>query len=317
MLIRRAVETRGCILSCNHSRNIDIPFPYDTISVISREIKVEAKEKGLVLNTFRRLIGGFLCFLMSPIPALCAPSATAQPAGQVRALIPTATKNAQATKVNDDLQWNDLLNTGPKGRLRAGLTDGSILSLGSSSELRVVQHDAVSQQTSLEMNLGKVRSKVVKITQPGGKFEVKTGNAVIGVIGTDFYVSYEPNKTTVICYTGKVWVTPIGDAKVIKNSGESTQDQVTVNAGQMVVINSAIPPAGFEPQNTPPDVQRASIEDTSVPDRVPSVGHPHLVRNLIIGAGVAAVGWTVGIKLGAGTPAPPQQGCNPKDGGCR
>ena len=39
--------------------------------------------------------------------------------------------------------------------MRAGLTDGSILSVGSNSELRVVQHDAASQQTSLEMNYGK------------------------------------------------------------------------------------------------------------------------------------------------------------------
>src|SRR3984885_10428248 len=128
MLIRRGVETRDGILSCNHSRNIDIPFPYDTISVISREIKVEAKEKGLVLNTFRRLIGGFLCFLMSPIPALCAPSATAQSAGQFRFLMPTATKNAQATKVNYALQLNYLLNTDPKGRLHGFLTQVSILS---------------------------------------------------------------------------------------------------------------------------------------------------------------------------------------------
>jgi len=146
---------------------------------------------------------------------------------------------------------------------------------------------------------------------------VKTANAVIGVIGTDFFVSYEPNKTTVICYTGTVTVTPVGDAKVVKNSGETSQGQVTVNAGQMVVISSVIPPAGFAPQSTPPDVQRASIEETTVPDRLPPTGHPHLVRNLIIGAGVAAAGWTIGTRLGAGTPAPPQQGCNPKDGGCR
>ena len=96
---------------------------------------------------------------------------------------------------------------------------------------------------------------------------MKTPNAVIGVIGTDFYVSYDGNKTTVICYTGKVSVTPIGNAKVVKNSGQSTQDQILVSAGQMVVISSEIPPAGFEPQSTPPEVQRASIEDTSVPDR--------------------------------------------------
>ena len=101
-----------------------------------------------------------------------------------------------------------------------------------------MQHDAASQQTALEMDFGKVRSKVVKVTQPNGKFEMKTPNAVIGVIGTDFYVSYEAKRTTVVCYTGKVWVTPIGDAKVVKNSGQADQSQIIVSAGQMVAINA-------------------------------------------------------------------------------
>jgi len=254
------------------------------------------------------------------MPALCAPPAGGQSAGQVSALIPSATRNAKPTKVKDNLEWNDLLKTEQKGRLRAGLTDGSILSLGSNSELRVVQHDAASQQTSLEMDFGKVRSKVVKVTQPAGKFEMKTPNAVIGVIGTDFYVSYDGNKTTVICYTGKVSVTPIGNAKVAKNSGESNQGQVLVVAGQMVVISSEIPPAGFGPQVTPPEVQRASIEDTSVPDPVPPVRHAHLVRDVIIGVGVAATGWAVGVtQLGtkASTPpTPPTTGCPPNNPKC-
>ena len=241
---------------------------------------------------------------MSPLPALCA---GAQTAGQISALIPAATRNAQPAKVKDDLSWNDLLKTEQKGRLRAGLTDGSILSLGSNSELRVVQHDAASQQTSLEVDFGKVRSKVVKITQPNGKFEVKTANAVIGVIGTDFYVSYEAKKTTVICYTGKVWVSPIGDAKIVNNSGQSSENQIQVNAGQMVVISSEIPPAGFQPQSTPAEVTRASADDTSVPDALPPIHHAHLVRDLIIGVGVAAAGWAVAVtQLNTSTPARPQ-----------
>jgi hypothetical protein len=247
------------------------------------------------LIPFRNCIAGLLCLLMSPLPALCAPPAGGQPAGQIRAMIPSATRNAKAAKVNDDLEWNDLLKTEQKGRLRVGLTDGSILSVGSNSELLVVQHNAASQQTSLEINLGKVRSQVVKVTQPNGKFELKTPNAVIGVIGTDFYVSYETNRTTVICYTGKVSVSPIGNAKVVKNSGQSTQDQVSVSAGQMVVISSEIPPAGFEPESTPPEVQRASMQDTSVPDAPPPVRHVHLVRNVVITVGIAAVGWVVGV----------------------
>ena len=205
--------------------------------------------RGPTLKSFRGLIAGLLCLLMSPLPAVCAPAASGQPAGQIRALIPAATRNAQRATVNEQLDWNDLLRTEQKGRLRVGLTDGSILSVGSNSELRVVQHDAASQQTSLEMNLGKVRSKVVKVTQPGGKFEMKTPNAVIGVIGTDFYVGYNGNQTTVICYTGKVWVSPLGNAKVVKNSGNASESQIEVSAGQMVVISSEIPPAGFQPQN--------------------------------------------------------------------
>jgi len=248
---------------------------------------------------------------------LCAPPAGGQAAGQISALIPLATRNAKPAKVKDDLEWNDLLKTEQKGRLRAGLTDGSILSLGSNSELRVVQHDAASQQTSLEMNFGKVRSKVVKITQPAGKFEMKTPNAVIGVIGTDFFVSYDSNKTTVICYTGRVAVTPFGNAKIVKNSGESTQDQVMVNAGQMVVISSEIPPAGFEPRSTPSEVQRASMQDTVVPDALPPVRHPHLVRDVIIGVGVAAAGWAVAVtQLNTSTPAGKPR-CNPQDPKCR
>ena len=234
------------------------------------------------------------------------------------ALSPSATRNAQPAKIKDDLSWNDLLKTEQKGRLRAGLTDGSILSLGSNSELRVVQHDGASQQTSLEVDFGKVRSKVVKITQPNGKFEVKTANAVIGVIGTDFYVSYEANKTTVICYTGKVWVSPIGDAKIVKNSGQSSENQIQVNAGQMVVISSEIPPAGFQPQSTPSEVMRASADDTSVTDALPPIHHAHLVRDIIIGVGVAAAGWAVAItQLNTSTPAPRPQGCpNPNNPKC-
>jgi ferric-dicitrate binding protein FerR (iron transport regulator) len=254
--------------------------------------------------------------MLSPLPALCAGG---QNAGAISALIPSATRNSVPAKVKDDLVWNDLLKTEQKGRVRASLTDGSILSLGSNSELRVVQHDAASQQTSLEMDFGKVRSKVVKITQPNGKFEMKTANAVIGVIGTDFFVSYEPNKTTVICYTGKVWVQPIGDAKVVKNSGQSTQNQIEVEAGQMVVISSVIPPAGFAPQSTPPEVLRASAADTSVPDALPPIHHVHLVRDVIVGAAVAGAGWAIGVtQLNTATPPTKPKGCpdpqNPKCG---
>ena len=246
------------------------------------------------MNTCKRLTAAVLCLLLSPLPAFCQ-SASAEHAGQINALVPDARRNAKPAKVKDDLDWNDLLQTQKSGRLRAGLKDGSILSLGSNSELRVVQHDAASQQTSLEMDFGKVRSKVVKITQPNGKFEIKTPNAVIGVVGTDFYVGYEADRTTVICYRGRVMVTPSANAKVMRNSGQAEgNNSLAVSEGQMVVISSEIPPSGFQSSQAPSDLLQATMTDTNVPDGPLPPVHPHLVRNLIIGIGAAATGWAVG-----------------------
>ena len=185
----------------------------------------------------RSLLAMGLCLLLLVPPAYGAPPED-QPAGEVKALIPDASRNSQPLSVKDTLRWNDLLQTNAKGRMRASLNDGSILSLGSNSELRVVQHDAASQQTSIDLNYGKLRSQVVKITQPGGKYEVKTPNAVIGVIGTDFYVAYENGRTTVVCYEGALSATPGDGSSIVEsnNASTGTTTAVTVSAGQMIVI---------------------------------------------------------------------------------
>ena len=267
------------------------------------------------MDTLKPLIAAVLCLLLSPLPAVCAPPAGGQRAGQINALIPAATRNDQPAKAKDELDWNDLLKTAASGRLRAGLDDGSILSVGSNSELRVLQHDAASQQTSLEMDAGRLRSKVVKITQPNGKFEVHTPNAVIGVIGTDFYVEYANNKTTVICYTGVVSVTPLGGAHAANNPSNAS-NPVTLTAGQMVEITSEIPPGGYQSQATPSDVQHASMSSTDVPDLPPpavaGVSTPwHWV--LLMGAFAgAAVGLTFAVDRGTTTGRPaPTKGCPP------
>jgi hypothetical protein len=250
---------------------------------------------------FKRSIAVVLCSLLTSLPAMSQPQTGSQPAGQINALIPAATRNSKAAKVKEELDWNDLLQTEHAGRVRAGLKDGSILSLGSDSQLRIVQHDGTAQQTALEMDFGKVRSQVVKITRPGGKFEMKTPNAVIGVIGTDFFVGYEANKTTVICYKGQVSVTPLGNAKVVNNSGQATaaSNSIAVAAGQMVEITSDVPPAGFQTSNTPPDVLQASLSSTDIPVETGggvAAHHGHTLRWVLVGTAVA-VGLGVGIGL--------------------
>ena len=246
----------------------------------------------------KRFTAVLLCVLLSNLPALAEPQASGQQAGQIDALIPAAMRNDKAAKAKDELFWNDLLKTTHSGRVRAGLTDGSILSVGSDSELRVVQHDATSQQTSLEMSYGKLRSQVQKITKQGGKFEVKTPNAVIGVIGTHFYAQYASNKTTVICYEGQVSVTPLGKVQMLKNSGQNAGNSITVNAGQMVVISSVIPPAGFQPSDAPPALVQSTQLSTDVPENPPPTVRPGQAgggHGLIFIGAAAAVGAAAGV----------------------
>jgi hypothetical protein len=262
------------------------------------------------MSLFKRSVAMVLCSLLTGLPAMAQPGASNQVAGQINALIPAATRNSQTAKVKEELNWNDLLKTEKTGRVRAGLKDGSILSVGSDSELRIVQHDTISQQTELEMDFGKVRSQVTKVTKSGGKFEMKTPNAVIGVIGTDFYISFEGNKTTVICYTGQVTVTPVGNAVAAGVAG-STSSAITVSAGQMVVVTSDVPPAA--PSQTPSDVLEASLSATAVVAEAPP-HRGHVVRNVLIGSGLA-VGLGLGLYYGTrgggnGTCKPGSPACN-------
>jgi FecR protein len=275
------------------------------------------------MNHFRRATAILVCFLISPLAGIAEPQGGTQRAGEINALIPAATRNAQPTKAKDEIDWNDLLKTERSGRVRAGLTDGSILSVGSDSELRVVQHDGTSQQTSLELNYGKVRNQVTTITKAGGKYELKTPNAVIGVIGTDFVAEFKGNKTTVICYKGKVRVTPLG--KIAKSSGQTSSDNtVTLTDGQMVVITSTIPAAGFQASSTPPDVAQTGLLSTDVPDggNLPPPGRgghgaiaSHPWRTIIIGGAVAT---GIGVGLGVGLGPGGAKGCkgNPTTGSC-
>ena len=239
-----------------------------------------------------------LCYLLSPL-TMFAQGGAAQTAGQITALIPTATRNTTPAKVKDDVHWNDLIKTEKSGRARIGLTDGSILSVGSNSELKVTQHDANSQQTQIELDYGKLRNRVVAITKPGGKYEVKTPNAVAGVIGTDFSMFYNPDtgETSVIVYSGTVIVTGLGAL-----AGQ----QATVQAGQMVTVGKN----GIgTPQSTPPGTQQASISDTTTEGgTTAAAGGSHLLRNILIGLGVAVASVAIGITT-TGSNGSSSQGC--------
>jgi hypothetical protein len=141
-----------------------------------------------------------------------------QRAGIISALLPVAHivrgagRAAVTTQVKkgDDVNWSDLVRTERGGRARITLSDQSILSLGSQAELRVVKHDARTQQTALQLAGGRLRAEVTKIARMGGSFELRTPTAVAGVIGTDFGTDASTvGTTTFLCISGVVQVSNI------------------------------------------------------------------------------------------------------------
>jgi len=149
-----------------------------------------------------------------------------QRAGEVSRVIP-AVNIARGPKslvaaAKTIVDWLDTVNTQPNARARVALDDGSVLNIGSDSSVHIVKHDAGAQQTDLELGLGKLRSQAQKITQPNGKFEVHTPAGVAGVVGTDFYTSYENNMMTVIVFEGLVRVCNLAGVCVVVKPGQMT-----------------------------------------------------------------------------------------------
>src|SRR4029077_11897477 len=96
------------------------------------------------------------------------------------------------------------LRSGPTGRAHVTLKDGSQLSLGSDTSLRILQHDAQSQQTSLDLLSGLMRGKITKLTRPGAKFEIHTPVGVAGLAGTDLSLEATSDYVELIVFEGEV-----------------------------------------------------------------------------------------------------------------
>jgi len=172
------------------------------------------------------------------------PQAAGQRAGKVSHAIPEEVLQPQGKgaeiplKVSDGVSWEDVVKTLKTGRVRIMLEDGSAVNIGARSVMRITKHDAQSQQTQVELQLGRLRGEVVKITKPGGSFQVKTNTAVIGVVGTIFTVQALRNVSRVSCMEGTVSV---------QNVNAAIAGQVTLQAGQSTSVPINGPPSNPVP----------------------------------------------------------------------
>jgi len=247
-----------------------------------------------------------------PNDLLAGPQTAGQRAGEVSRVIPAVnitrgskTLSASAKTVVD---WQDVVNTQANARTRLSLDDGSVLNVGSDSSVHVTKHDAATQQTDLEISLGKMRSQAQKITQPNGKFEVHTPAGVAGVVGTDFYTAYENNVMTVIVFEGVVKVCNLAGVCVI------------VKAGQMSTVRNG--------DNTAPTLTQAALATMTDAIAVTNLEGPsgvqqvhHISKGTAIALGVivavpAIVIPIVATRGSSAAPTPTKGTCPPNSPAC-
>ncbi|MBI1955310.1 MAG: FecR domain-containing protein, partial [Acidobacteria bacterium] len=193
-------------------------------------------------------------------------------AGAVRVVLPPGLvarpRGAQVVRTEATkgmtVYYRDVLETGLGGRLRARLADGSILALGPQSRIEVIEHDAQTQQSTFQLQYGKVRAQVVRLTRPGSRFEVRTNTAVAGVLGTDEIIdAFSPVATMVLCVDGLV---------TVSNVDPAVPGSVVLNPGQLTVVQQGLPPDA--PRQASPQELQDALDGSSgaAPQPVADIG---------------------------------------------
>ena len=181
-------------------------------------------------------------------------AAQEQSAGQISRMIPDVNlqhgPKVRLASTGVKVQWGDLVTTDSNGRARVLLDDGSILNVGSNSQIRVVQHDAANQRTQIQMAYGRLRASAIRLTRPGSSFEVRTPTAVAGVVGTDFSLEFENEITSIHVYEGSV------------NFCNLTGNCAIIGAGFSAAVRGPNAPSAATP--TPPSTAIQSVQNTSV-----------------------------------------------------
>jgi hypothetical protein len=182
---------------------------------------------------------------------------TAQPsAGKITTVLPVVNvirgQQQSAATVNEQVFWGDTINTGHLARARVSLDDGSILSVGSDSNLMIGKHDPAAQQTDLDLNYGRVRAKAAALVKPDSHFRVRTPVGVAGVVGTEMVVIFDTTgaQMKVICLEGTCQVCDLagncltlhgGQESSVQNNSSPTPPSPATTVDVTEAVNSTAP----------------------------------------------------------------------------
>jgi hypothetical protein len=116
----------------------------------------------------------------------------------------------QALLVKDAIHGGDSV-VSAAGKAQIGLNDGSIISVGENTRMRIADYDTSGGAPKARVGIvsGVLRLLVNKIA-PVGKFEVESETAVAAVRGTDWVIEATPDRTSVAIVNGIVAVTGRG-----------------------------------------------------------------------------------------------------------
>jgi hypothetical protein len=199
--------------------------------------------------------------------------------GSLAVGVPTTSRPAgRATRVNPQVQLihgkiksslnemdpvveNDRILTAAKGRARVVLWDGSILNVGSASEMTVKTAPAASQPAVIELAYGKVRAEVTK-RMAGAAFEVRTSTAVCGVLGTTLWVDSESKKG----FSHVINISPLdsGSQVKVRSSDPKIAGEVTLNPGQGTLVYKGKAPSSPHVMGGP-DRDQARVDTDVLP----------------------------------------------------
>ncbi|MGB9244000.1 MAG: FecR family protein [Candidatus Acidiferrales bacterium] len=176
-------------------------------------------------HPFSAVVAILVCLLLAVPVGVSAQ--VAQSAGKITAVVPivNVVRGAQqvAASTSQQVFWGDVINTGHLARARVALDDGSILSVGSDSNLTIAKHDTGEQQTDLDLAYGQVRARAVKLVKPNARFQIRTPVGVAGVVGTEMVVLFDAaGNMQVVCMEGACKVCDLSGFCVLMKGGEET-----------------------------------------------------------------------------------------------
>ena len=176
----------------------------------------------------------------------------------------------------DTIYPGDTVETGPEGSVELKLPDGSAILIGPSSLITICEIGTVEitqlPTNRFELLRGRVRAVVPHLIGGRTYFIIDTENASVGVRGTDFYESFDPDTLTtyVLGMDGCVSMTPSGGAAFDVCCGEET----TVSPG---VVPTCSNPADDE-------MMQRTLEEMPMEDIAPPVDTEVIVPPEVTGA---------------------------------